>query len=220
MYAYQQKSPKQVSPAAEPSDTLRIAVTFRRPDGQPGLTKFEGPLSSGAVPSFRPDPLAVDRAIYALGRRGFKVSSRGEMSVSVRGTRQQFEQVFGTKLERVDLDRAQPYAFHSFYFPPQGAPWKPDPELASLIDDAYIQWPHIYMAVPGVARKPKKHHVDANLPSSKPPVVGYFHLDVPSGVASYINASRVHATGTTGKGVRVVMVDSGFAHTLHPYFAA
>jgi len=68
------------------------------------------------------------------------------MSASVRGTRQQFEKVFGTKLAAVRLDPAKDYQFHTFYYPPDGAQWNPDPALAQLIDDAYIQWPHIYMA--------------------------------------------------------------------------
>jgi len=217
MYAYQRQV-KESRPSSTPSEVLRIAVTFNRPDGQPGLTKFDAPLSTATVKHFTPDPLQVDRAIQALGRRGFKVTSRGKMSISVRGTRGQFEEAFGTKLEQVDLDRAQPYAFHSFYYPPQGAPWSPNPELSGLIDDAYIQWPHIYMAT---ARPvPTKTRFKEQPPSPKPPQVNYFHLDVPNGVSSYINASRVHAAGTTGRGIRVVMVDSGFGHTLHPFFAA
>lgn len=219
MYAFQRKIERgETATTSTPSTTLRIAVTFKRPNGEPGLTKFNAPLSTATVKHFEPDPVAVDRAVYALGKRGFKVTNRGSMSISVRGTREQFERVFGTELKRFDVDRAQPYAFHSFYYPPQGAPWNPDPEVASLIDDAYIQWPHIYMAtpVPVPARMPARPH----LPSTKPPQVNYFHLDVPNGVASYINGSRVHAAGTTGKGVRVVMVDTGFAHTLHPFFGA
>ena len=225
MYAFQRKTTKLESaastlrPSGPPSETLHIAVTFNRPNGEPGLTKFNAPLSTATVKSFVPDPVAVDRGIYALSKQGFKLTKRGKMSLSITGTRQNFERVFGTKLERVDVDRAQPYAFHSFYFPPQGAPWAPDPELKNLIDDAYIQWPHIYMATPELVPH-KKKPAKGQLPSPKPPVVDYFHLDVPNGVASYMNASRVHAAGTTGKGIRVVMVDSGFAHKLHPFFAA
>ena len=225
MYAFQRKTTKQDTAASSlrfsssPSDILRVAVTFNRPNGEPGPTKFNAPLSTASVKNFTPDPIAVDQGIYALSKHGFKLTSRGKMSVSVTGTRQQFERTFGTKLKRFDVDRRQPYAFHSFYFPPQGAPWSPDPELESLIDDAYIQWPHIYMATPELIPHRKKPPKILR-PSPKPPVVDYFHLDVPNGVASYINASRVHAAGTTGKGVRIAMVDSGFAHSRHPYFAA
>ena len=220
MHAFQQKRSTTTSAAQSPSQELKIAVTFKRANGEPGPTKFEAPLSVDSVKRFAPDPLAVDRAVHALRTRGFVVSARGALSVSVRGTRKQFEEVFGTKLETVQLDRAHPYAYHNFYFPPPGAPWNPEPQVAALIDDAYIQWPHIYMSGLAPVLTPARMPARAPLPSPKPPQVNYFHLDVPNGVAAYINASRVHAAGTTGRGVRVVMVDSGFGHTLHPFFAA
>jgi subtilisin family serine protease len=40
---------------------------------------------------------------------------------------------------------------------------------------------------------------------------------VPADVVRLLNAEPVHAQGTTGKGVRIAMVDSGFAHG-HPFF--
>jgi len=197
---------------------LKIAVTFNRSNGQPGLTKFNAPLSKATVKEFTPDPLNVDLAIRELGALGFKVTTRGAMSVSVRGTRAQFEKAFGTHLSKVDLPSHQPYAYHSFFYPAQGASWKPEPALTTLIDDAYIQWPHIYLAT---AAKPlqlkKKPKVG---PSAVPPHVSYFHLVAPNGISTVLNASKVHAEGTTGAGVKVVMVDSGFAHAAHPFFKA
>src|SRR5262249_21152903 len=106
---------------------------------------------------------------------------------------------------------------YSLYYPAAGAPWKPDPKLAGLIDDAYIQWPHIYMAAKKPPKKPK--HAPAG-PAVNPPSVDYFHLEMPQDVPAQLNASAVHRAGITGKGVRVVMVDSGFAHGSHPFFAA
>src|SRR5882672_12082470 len=127
--------------SSEPPDVLKIAVTFHRANGEPGLTKFNAPLSTSTVNRFIPDPVAVDRAIQELSTRGFKVTTRGPMSVSVRGTRTQFEKVFGTHLSKIQLPKQQPYAYHSFFYPAAGAPWKPETAVASLIDDAYIQWP-------------------------------------------------------------------------------
>jgi subtilisin family serine protease len=142
-----------------------------------------------------------------------------------------FEQTFGTQLAEVNLGPRQDCAFQSFYYPPANAPWSmPDP-LGELIDDAYIQWPHIYMgARPRVTHKRKKRvpsrtprakrqssAVNENGASGQPPPVNYFHLDVPDGVANLLNAGDVHKAGTTGKNVRVCMVDTGFAFS-HPYF--
>jgi subtilisin family serine protease len=202
---------------SEPSDELRVAFSFRGANGGPGPTKYEAPVSLAAVHRFVPDPLEMDRAIYAFTRAGFRLSQRGSLTASLRCTRAQYEKVFGTKLSKVKLDKKQDYAFYSLYYPAAGAPWKPDPQLAGMIDDAYIQWPHIYMAA---KKKPKKPLAGAAGPSVNPPPVNYFHLEMPQDVPATLNASAVHRAGITGKGVRVVMVDSGFAHGAHPFFAA
>src|SRR5437588_12421384 len=96
MYAFQRKTSKQETGASlrfsgPPSETLRIAVTFNRPNGEPGPTKFNAPLSTAAAKQFIPDPIAVDRGIYELSKHGFTVTSRGKMSVSVTGKREDFE---------------------------------------------------------------------------------------------------------------------------------
>jgi subtilisin family serine protease len=232
MYAYGDatQSPRDAS-FALPSDELRIAVTFKRSGGGIGPTKFLPPLSTRSAEQFLPDALVVDQAIHHLSELGFRPTRRGRLSVSIRGTRALFEQTFGTQLAEVNLGSKQDYAFQSFYYPPPGVSWSVPPRLAELIDDAYIQWPHIYMGSrPRVSHKRKKPAPVAPLRvarnaaaakrkgvSTNPPKVNYFHLDVPNGVADFLNATAVHKAGTTGKNVRVAMVDSGFAFS-HPYF--
>jgi len=206
---------------SKPSDELSIAITFRSPQDGLGLTKLSARLSSASVAALRPDPLDMDRALYELHQRGFVVSAKGKLSASVRGNRRLFEKVFGTKLKIFRIDPTQQCSAQAFYYPPPDARWKPDPAIMSLIDDAYIQWPHIFMAA---AKKPKpkpklKPKPAAGKPSPTPPTVGYFHLRVPNDVPRLLNVPQVHAAGTTGKGVRVAMIDSGFAHS-HPYFQA
>jgi len=235
MYAYNQAtgSPRDAK-FASPSDQLRIAVTFKRADGTDGPTKFSPPLSLASAVALQPDPMVVDQALHHLSRLGFQPTSRGKLSVSVRGTRASFEQAFATQLSEVHLDPKHDYAFRSLYYPAQGAPWTMPPELARVLDDAYIQWPHIYMGRKAKPRATVRARKPANaksgilragtmagpvgLPASvTPPTLGYFHLGVPDGVAGLLNADKVHNAGTTGKGVRVAMVDTGFAHS-HPYF--
>src|SRR5437867_3043914 len=107
----------------KPTDELRIAVTFRRPQDRLGPTRLGARLSSASVASFAPDPLDVDRALYELNRRGFNTTARGRMTASIRGPRSLFETTFGTKLARFNLDPAQNSSCHSFYFPPPNAVW-------------------------------------------------------------------------------------------------
>lgn len=217
MKAYDPKSaPTRPAAGGQPSEELRIALTFKRPGDQAGPTKFGARMSSASVAAFAPDPLEAELALAELGRRGFEIISRGALTASLRATRAQFEAVFGTKLVPHRIDPVHPAQFNAFYFPPPGAPWNPDPAVASLIDDAYIQWPHLYMA-----RKPRKPPRPAPRrgPSATAPQVNYHHLNVPVDVARLLNATRAHHAGITGRGVRVAMIDSGFAHD-HPYFAA
>jgi len=238
MYAYKRApaSPRG-DQSVPPSDELRLAVTFRRPGGHDGPTKFAPPLSLSTVGEFKPDPIAVDEALYHLGRLGFRLTRRGNYTASMRCNRALFEQTFSTQLSAVRLDPTVDYAFPSLYFPAEGAPWSMPPELGRLIDDAYIQWPHIYMghkAKPRGARSAKMAATPrstarrtatmagaaaSRLPSLKPPELNYFHLSIPDGVTGLLNVDKVHKAGTTGKGVRVAMVDTGFMHS-HPYFVS
>lgn len=196
-------------------DDLRVSVTFRRPDGQPGPTKLGAPISTPAVEAFKPDPVEMDLALAELGRRGFMVTARGQMTASLRCDRTTFEKVFGTNLTAMSLDVAGAQ-FKDFLFPPDDAPWNPDPTIRDLIDDAYIQWPHIYM---GRAATLQPAAALAAPISAVPPPATYHHLNVPGDVARLLRATPVHQAGVTGKGVRVAMIDSGFAHD-HPYFPA
>jgi subtilisin family serine protease len=204
-----------------PSELLRVAVTFRRPQDGLGPTKSVARLSAASIASFAPDPYDMDVALHELHRRGFTTTVRGRMTASVRGTREQFERVFGTKLSVVDLDPTKDYQFHSLYYPAADAPWNPDPALSRLIDDAYIQWPHIYMA----RKRAPKRRLRTAVPlaqsavTATPPNVDYWHLEVPGDVARLINATPIHRAGNNGAGTRVVMIDTGFFHS-HPFFPA
>ena len=218
------------SATSKPSDELRIAVTFRRPQDGLGPTKLDARVSARSVMTLTPDPLDMDKALMELHRRGFETSIRGKLTASVRCTRRQFEKLFGTTLAPVRLEASQSAQFQSFYYPPEGAKWNPDPAVAQMIDDAYIQWPHLYMAkrastrgatrrraTPARGRSRSGRRLAGTIPSATPPVVSGFHLEVPADVARLINATPIHQSGTTGQGIRIAMVDSGFDHS-HPFF--
>ncbi|MEE8585875.1 MAG: S8 family serine peptidase [Acidobacteriota bacterium] len=189
------------------SDVLRIGVTFPRPDG-PGPVQWGARMNSSLAAGFRPAHEVMGKALEELVRCGFQVTTQGRLTCSIRGTRRNFEKTFGTKLSRISMpsDETAHYSADSVYYPGPGAPWNPRPQLKELIDDAYIQWPHIYM-----------NQLFNPPPSPLPPRIGYHHLRVPGDVVMLLSAAKVQRAGVTGKGVRVVMVDSGFAHG-HPYF--
>ena len=187
-----------------PADAiLCIGVTFKGRH-QIGPTKLSARLSSSSIDSFAPQPGEMEKAIEALRQRGFVVTGKGRMTVSVRATAALFEQTFGTRLTTIALDKALSYSAPHVYYPPDGAPWNPDPALYDLIDDAYIQWPHIYLADP--------------LTTARAPDVGYFHLDVLTDVPAKLNVPPIHRERHHGEGIRVVMIDTGFDHA-HPFFS-
>ncbi len=191
---------------AKPSDELRIAVTFRRRDGAVGPTKMGTRMSAGMVGDFLPPAQTMMQARKLLEKMGFEVTAAGKLSLSVRCPRTRFEKTFKTKLEKFSVDTAQGYMFSDFYIPPDGAPWGMPAELDELIDDAYIQWPHIYM----------NQRFEAGEPSPLAPKVEDHYLS-PSEVVTLLNVDPVHRAGITGKGIHVAMIDSGFAHS-HQYF--
>jgi subtilase family protein len=217
MFAVQNEPVKRRASSIKPSEELTIAVTFRRPSDGVGLTKIPARLSMAAATSFVPDPVDMDKGIYELHRRGFTLTRRGRLTASMRATRGQFERVFGTTLKTFRVRQPQASGRSAFYFPPPGAPWNPDPVLMSMIDDAYIQWPHIYMARKRTTRQRRAKRGSAESPSATPPLVNYFHLEVPADVPSLLGVSQVHQKGTTGRNVRIAMIDSGFEHS-HAYF--
>lgn len=221
MKAYDEKDLTTKPVRRGPKDELlRVAVTFNRPGEQTGPTKFGARMSTDTIPSFRPEPAEADLAIAELARRGFKLTGRGELSASMRCTKAAFEDLFRTKLERMPVPGGSAAQMSSVLFPPDGAPWDPDPALKALLDDVYIQWPHIYMAK---AAKPSKASGVASaatsLPNAAPPPIPYYHLTAPADIARLMNATQAHLKGITGKGIRVAMIDSGFAHG-HPFFKA
>ncbi|HEX6143895.1 MAG TPA: S8 family serine peptidase [Geminicoccaceae bacterium] len=183
-------------------------MTFPRPGGFEGVVRTSERLGAATVMAYRPDETERERALAHLEQLGFRVTVRGQLSVSVRGSRELFERTFGTELSPVRMpdDEASMAQAPSVLYPLEGAPWSPDPTLGAMIDDAYIQWPHLYFNNRFTAP-----------PSPVPPRVDYHHLRVPGDVNLLLNVDRVHRAGITGRNVRVAMIDSGFAHG-HGYF--
>ncbi len=203
-------SPETTHSRRKASDTLRLAITLPGPGMQDGPIRFSGAVTKDTLERMRPAANAIAQAKAQLAERGFEITGSGEFSITARCTRTTYEKTFGTELARRSLpfrERGRPQA-NAFYFPPDGASWNPDPALMSMIDDAYIQWPHVYMnsLFPGPS-------------SAIPPQVAYHHLRVPGDITMLLGADRAHRAGITGKGIRVAMIDSGFAMD-HAYFKA
>ncbi len=192
------------------SDTVRVAVTLPGHDINEGPVAFSGAITETTMEQMRPDQNHIATTMKHLEKLGFEVTNKGLFSISARCSKKTYEKLFGTKLtrHRLPFHKGERCQANAFYFPGEGAPWNPDQGLMSMIDDAYIQWPHIYM-----------NSLFSGATSAIPPTVNYHHLRVPGDVTMLLNADLSHRDGITGKGVRVAMVDSGFAMD-HAYFQA
>lgn len=190
------------------TEELSVAVTLKAKGGKPGPIECSRTGTRGDRDTLALDSGCVKSAVTRLKKLGFKVSQRGVASVSVRGKRKSFEKAFGTTLSRQTavVSAGARTIQRQFYAPAEDAPWAGNDDLYSVIDDAYIQWPHVSL----------NQRFDRDVPSPIAPGVTSHHLRVPGDVALMLNAARAHRAGFTGRGVKVAMVDSGFAD--HQYF--
>lgn len=143
------------------------------------------------------------RAATAL-RASFGLGIAGKMtrnfSIDSKVPQENFKQIFAADL----VDRPRPASEHNVKSSAAATHVSSDRELAvpdSLKDTiafAYIPTPPEFFATTAVA-----------------PKVSLYHLSLADVVAA-LKAGHCHRRGWTGRGIRVVMADSGFA--AHPYF--
>ena len=190
------------------SSMLSIEVSLAPPPDADILSPFSAtapnPRASN-IDAFYAEPARVERAADELRRLGFRVLIGSRLSLSVEGPPELFTEVFGTELEEISVQEAREPAApalpaaRSFLAPAPDASWAPPDPLSGLVERAYIQQPYLFFESP------------------LPPRVDYHHLRVPGDLSLLMNASRVHRNGTTGLGVKVAMIDSGF-YIQHPYY--
>jgi serine protease AprX len=180
--------------AAAP-ETVSIEVLLQPSEAAVAPADSAETISFSNVAKFQPTFSTRDQAVKRLSSLGFKVLQIGDYSISLEGTPRLFEDTFGTALEVRSVERLQTAtstATTSFFAPAPSASWTPPDILADIVHRAYIQPPAIYFE------------------SALAPRVKYHHLAVPGDVAMLLGAAEVHRKGITGKGVKVVMVDTGF----------
>lgn len=192
----------------ESTDLLKIAVTFKGAKNQIGLTEFGEQLTSSNINDFIPNPSDIQVATALFEQNGFEISGQSDLSITLRGNRQNFERFFNTRLSEWTLScRKGLIGGEKFLYPAPNLERGENKELKTVIDESYIQWPFLYM----------DQRFDANGPSLYPPNKDYHHLRVPGDLVLSLNAAKAHRRGFTGRGVRVAMIDSGFNFS-HPYY--
>ncbi|MCI0746772.1 MAG: S8 family serine peptidase, partial [Verrucomicrobia subdivision 3 bacterium] len=188
-----------------------------------GVSLFETPrmVTSETVQNFYSDSQSVNAAVEKLRAEGFQVLNVGETTITIGGSAELYERVFKTKIvaqERPAIKEFGKETTATFLECPEtempGLIDVSKSPLAGLLEGVALNEPVYYFQ--SAAAAPALAPMVAPTPSPFAPPRPYWHLEVPAEVSLGMNADRARRAGYTGRGVKVVMVDSGWYR--HPFF--
>lgn len=172
-----------------------------------GASLFEagGNISNQNVVGFFSDAVLVQQAIAKLRAAGFRIMGTNGITISIGAPAEVYEKAFGTRLYPVDMPAVKAFGLEedATYVLPE------DGNIRGMIN------------VSGTGFRNELEGVSINEPvyfmnNPFPPRQNYWHLEVPGDISLGLQADPVHRMGITGRGIRVMMVDSGWYR--HPYF--
>jgi hypothetical protein len=177
--------------------------------GGTSLFDAEQYLRAETIGYFTSETDVIRRALSRLEDAGFEILQANTVAINIAGTQKNYERAFGVALqaeERECLKVVGGNDNHATFIDVKDTP------MSGLIDTKGGPMGDL---VEGVALEERRYPFAA---SSFAPLKSYWHLRVPADVSLACNADRAHRGGTTGKGVKVAMCDSG--HFAHPFFAS
>ena len=190
----------------ERAPAVLYAQASPRSVGGVSLFDYAPPMTQEVVPAFASEEATVASAVVRLRSAGFEVLQVSPVTINIAGPPSLYEQVFSTTLvteERPVVKQGGREDTATFYD-------TTDTETAGLIDPSRSSLADV---LEGVAiEEPVYFHA----PDALAPLEGYHHLRVPGDVSLACNADKAHRGGTTGRNIKLVMVDSGWEP--HPYF--
>ena len=192
----------------EPSQIIYAEVVVRSITGN-SLLSSSLIIDSENISQFYAPSDRLQAVAKELQKAGFDVLTIGKISITIAGNQEVFERAFQTNLETVErpvIKELGQISIGTFINAIDGKPF-------GEIDVSHTRWNQI---LDGVAISEPVYYFQSRLPSPIPPSVPNQYLSVPDGVAQGLNANLAHQQGVTGKGVHVVMVDSGWYP--HPFF--
>jgi subtilisin family serine protease len=191
------------SPAAMPD----VIYAQASPRSIGGVSMFDAstPITADQVVDYTSEAAVIRAAEARLRSVGFDVLQVSATTINIAGPRERYEEVFRTTLftEEREVIKQQATADEATFIDARGT------DLPGLID---VAGSGLSDVLEGVAieepRYPMQH--------AFAPLRSYWHLRVPGDVSLGCNADLAHRAGTTGRGVQVVMTDSGWFR--HRYF--
>ena len=145
-------------------------------------------------------------AAERLRQAGFDVHQITESTINISGSPATYEKAFGAPIVVKQYDVIKEFGVED------KAEFMdcPNSDLPGLISTRGTEFQGL---IEGIALEEPRYYM---APSPYPPIVDYWHLEVPAGISLAANADRAHRAGITGRGVTVSMVDSGWFR--HPFF--
>ena len=174
-----------------------------------GTSLFESsPASARDAMAVTSERDVVREAAAQLRTAGFSVVQVSNTTINIAGPPALYEQAFECRLtaEERPTRKAQSLDDTATFVE------CPDTDVPGLIATSGTAFSNL---LEGVGLEEPRYYFSV---SPLPPCDSYWRLDVPGGVSLAANADLAHRDGITGKGITVVMTDSG--HYAHPYFAA
>jgi len=173
------------------------------------LLRFSSLVTSENVVQFQAEPNLVTLAVKRLQAAGFEILDVGKALISIAAEREVYERSFQTRLEAIERPVIKEMGEPSTATFINSVDDKPFGE----IDTSDTIWNEV---LDGIAINEPIYYTQRPSPAIAPPATTKKYLNVPDDVAQGLNATPVHQQGITGKGVRVVMIDSGWYP--HPFF--
>lgn len=173
------------------------------------LLRSSSPVTAQNVTQFYAQPSLLNLAADRLQQAGFEVLDIGKTSISIAADPHTYERSFRTTLEAIERPVIKEMG------KPDTATYinSIDDRPFGEIDLSHTEWNQI---LDGIAINKPVYYAQQVVPSATPPSTTVKYLQVPNDIAEGLNATLAHREGITGKGVRVVVVDSGCYP--HPFF--
>lgn len=173
-----------------------------------GRSMFDAiaPPSADDAAAYASEEPVVRAAFGRLLGAGFDVLAVSPHTINIAGPPSLYEEVFGARLFTEEREVIKGGAQDDTATFVESA----SSDLPGLIETAGTAMGDV---IEGVAIEEPVYWM---APSAFAPHRNYWHLRVPGDVAAGVDAERAHRRGYTGRGVRVVMADSGWYR--HPWF--
>ncbi|BBD58032.1 putative peptidase [Nostoc sp. HK-01] len=166
-------------------------------------------VTSENVAQFYAEPNRLNAAVQRLQTAGFEILDVGKTSISIAADAEVYERSLQTTLETVEVPVIKEIVGETTATFINALDDKPFGE----IDTSQTSWDHL---LDGIAINEPVFYFRPPTPAESPPETTTKYLRVPEDIAQGLNASVAHQQGITGRGVKVVMLDTGWYR--HPFF--